>query len=307
MATSTEGWGVAQLGDQSEKTIVVTGANNGIGYYTALELARAGAKVILACRNATRGNAAIAQMRSEWPRATLEFEPLDLANLQSVRDFADRFLARDQPLDILINNAGVMAVASREITVDGFERQFGTNVIGHFALTGLLLRALAKSKSARVVTVSSGTAYFGRIDLANLQGEKCYSPSFNYAQSKLANLMFMLELGRRAPWLVSVAAHPGAAHTNLQQYTGLLTKATMAWLGQQADMGALPSLYAATGAVSSGQFFGPRDKKNMNGPPVEVRLPKRAKDLLTTRALWTVLENLTGVPYEFDATLSRSA
>jgi NAD(P)-dependent dehydrogenase (short-subunit alcohol dehydrogenase family) len=207
----------------------------------------------------------------------------------------------------LVNNAGVMAVPKRELTVDGFERQFGTNVLGHFALTGLLLPALAKSVAPRVVTLSSGTAYFGCVDLENLQGEKRYSASFNYAQSKLANLMFMLELGRRVPWLRSVAAHPGAAHTNLQQYTGLFTKITMRFLGQESDAGALPSLYAATGEVASGEFFGPREKLNMNGSPVEVRLPKRANDVAMARVLWEASEKLTGVTYELGAPLRRSA
>jgi NAD(P)-dependent dehydrogenase (short-subunit alcohol dehydrogenase family) len=307
MKNATKEWSVAELGDIHGKTVVVTGANSGIGFYTALELGRAGAKVVVACRDATRGSKAMARMQVEAPQAAFAFEPLDLADLASVRAFAQRFLDSGEPLDVLVNNAGVMAVPTRELTVDGFERQFGTNVLGHFALTGLLLPALAKSGAPRVVTLSSGTAYFGCVDFANLQGEKRYSAAFNYAQSKLANLMFMLELARRAPWLRSVAAHPGAAHTNLQQYTGVLTKITMRFLGQDAAAGALPSLYAATADVASGQFFGPREKFNMNGSPIEVRLPRRAKDAATARALWEVAEKLTGVPYEFGAPLRRSA
>jgi NAD(P)-dependent dehydrogenase (short-subunit alcohol dehydrogenase family) len=301
MRNVTKDWSVAEIGDLRGKTMVVTGANSGIGFHTALELGRAGAKMVVACRDETRGRKAVARMQAAAPQATFEFEPLDLADLASVRAFADRFLASGEPLDVLVNNAAVMAVPKRELTVDGFERQFGTNVLGHFALTGLLLPALAKSAAPRVVTISSGTAYFGCVDLGNLQGEKRYSASFTYAQSKLANLLFMLELGRRAPWLKSVAAHPGAAHTNLQQYTGLFTKITMSFLGQDSDAGALPSLYAATGEVASGEFFGPREKLNMNGPPVEVRLPKRANDRAMARALWEVSEKLTGVVYEFGA------
>jgi NAD(P)-dependent dehydrogenase (short-subunit alcohol dehydrogenase family) len=299
-------WSVAELGELGGKLMVVTGANSGIGFHTALELGRAGATVVAACRDAKRGAEAIGRMRADAPHAIFRLEQLDLADRASVRGFAELLLATGEPLDVLVNNAGVMAVPTRELTVDGFERQFGTNVLGHFALTGLLLPALRKSAAPRVVTLSSGTAYFGRVDLNNLQGERRYSASFNYAQSKLANLLVMLELGRRAPWLRSVAAHPGATHTNLQQYTGLFTMITMGFLGQKADAGALPSLYAATGEVGSGEFFGPRAKFNMNGPPVEVRLPKRAKDVATARALWEALERLTGVTYDFGAPLRTS-
>ena len=200
-----------------------------------------------------------------------------------------------------------MAVPKREVTVDGFERQFGTNHLGPFALTGLLFPALRKSARPRVVALSSGTAYFGRVDLDNLQSERRYSPSFSYAQTKLANLYFMLELGRRAPWLLSVAAHPGATHTNLQQYTGLSTKVVMSLIGQQADHGALPTLYAAVGEVASGEFYGPRYLLNMQGPPVQVGLPRRAHDTGLARALWEASEKRTGVRYEIDALLRKSA
>ena len=208
---------------------------------------------------------------------------------------------------MLINNAGVMAVPTRELTADGFERQFGTNVLGHFALTGLLVPALRKSAAPRVVTLSSGTAYFGRIDLANLQGERCYSPSLNYAQSKLANLLFMRELGRRAPWLLSVAAHPGAAHTGLQRHTGLGTRITMSFLGQDAAAGALPSLYAAAGPVVSGEFFGPSRRFNMNGPATRVRTPKRANNVAMAHALWKASEQLTGVTFDLAPDIRATA
>ncbi|OJH34154.1 oxidoreductase [Cystobacter ferrugineus] len=300
-------WGTRDIGEQAGKNVIVTGANSGIGVHTALELGRAGARVVVACRDVKRGEEAVARMRAEAPRATFRFEQLDLANLESVRAFAERYLATNEPLDVLVNNAGVMAIPRRELTVDGFERQFGTNHLGHFALTGLLLPALARSRAPRVVTLSSGTAYFGRIDLENLQGEKSYSPTPIYAQSKLANLHFMLELGRRAPWLLSVASHPGATHSNLQQYTGLGTKISMAFLGQPADEGALPSLYAAVGEVASGEFIGPSRKFTLNGPPKEVPLPKRANDVSTARALWDVSEKLTGVRFDFSSSERRSA
>ena len=256
MATEQRGrrydseWDQTRIGDQRGKSVIVTGANSGIGFHTALELGRAGASIVVACRDARRGEEAVTRMQTQAPHGAFRFEPLDLADLRSVRALASRVLAREEALDVLINNAGVMAVPTRELTADGFERQFGTNVLGHFALTGLLMPALRKSAKPRVVTLSSGTAYFGRLDLDNLQGERCYSPSMNYAQSKLANLLFMQELGRRAPWLQSVAAHPGASHTGLQRHTGLGTRITMRFLGQDAAAGALPSLYAATEPVA---------------------------------------------------------
>jgi len=158
-----------------------------------------------------------------------------------------------------------------------------------------------------VVTVSSAVALWGRVDLDNLQSERSYSPSRTYANSKLANLHFMLELGRRAPWLTSVAAHPGATHSNLQQHTGLGTKLVMGVIGQQADRGALPSLYAAVGETATGEFYGPCMMVHMNGSPVEVRLPKRANDVAVARALWDASERLTGVRFELDTSVSMSA
>ncbi len=298
MTTVTPNWTTAQIGDLRGQRIVVTGANSGIGFHTALELGRAGADVIVACRDNRRGEDALARMRDAAPQASFRLEQLDLADLKSVRAFAERFLATGVSLDVLINNAGVMAIPTRELTVDGFERQFGTNVLGHFALTGLLLQALRRSRAPRVVTLSSGTAYFGRLDLDNLQSEKRYSASMTYAQSKLANLLFMRELGRRAPWLLSVAAHPGATHTNLQQHTGLFTKITMSFLGQPAEAGALPSLYSAVGPVESGEFFGPSRKFNMNGAPMRVRMPKRADAAQSALALWRASERLTGVTFD---------
>ncbi|APR78458.1 Putative oxidoreductase/Short-chain dehydrogenase [Minicystis rosea] len=300
-------WGTKDIGDLTGKQVIVTGANSGIGFHTALELGRAGAQVVVACRDVTRGEEAVSRLRAEGPAAAFRFEQLDLASLASVRAFAERFLSAGSALDILVNNAGVMAIPAREQTVDGFERQIGTNHLGHFALTGLLVPALRRSAAPRVVTISSGTAYFGCVDLANLQSERRYSPAFTYAQSKLANLHFMLELGRRAPWLVSVAAHPGATHTNLQQYTGLGTRISMRFIGQQAADGALPSLYAANGAVASGEFYGPRRLFNMNGPPVEVRLPRRARDEATARALWEASERLTGVRFDLSEPARRTA
>src|SRR5262249_59920692 len=164
---------------------------------------------------------ALTRLRKAAPQASFQLELLDLANLGSVRAFAERFVATGDALDILVNNAGVMAIPERQLTVEGFERQLGTNHLGHFALTGLLLPALRRSKAPRVVTVSSAVAYWGRVDLDNLQSERRYSPSGTYASSKLANLLFMLELGRRAPWLPGVSADPGATPSKRRPHPGL--------------------------------------------------------------------------------------
>jgi NAD(P)-dependent dehydrogenase (short-subunit alcohol dehydrogenase family) len=300
-------WDASLIGDLHGKTALVTGANSGIGYHTALELARAGAAVVIACRDPQRGQDALDRLRAEVPTGELRLEALDLASLSSVRAFAERFLARGTALDLLILNAGIMANPTRELTADGFEAQFGTNHLGHFALTGLLLPALRKSAAPRVVTVSSGMAYIGRVKLDQLQSERRYVPYITYSASKLANLYFMLELGRRAPWLTSVAAHPGATFTNLQKHTGLGTRMSMKLVAQTADRGALPSLYAATGEVASGEFFGPRGFLNMNGPPVEVKLPKRARDSATAQGLWERSEQLTGVRFALDTAVRASA
>jgi len=294
-------WDEKRIGDLRGKVAIVTGANSGIGFHTALELGRAGATVVVACRDERRGREALRTMQEQAPEATFRFEKLDLADLASVRAFAARFLAGGEALDVLVNNAGVMAIPKRELTGDGFERQFGTNVLGHFALTGLLLSALRRSASPRVVTLSSGMAAVGRIHLDDLQSQRCYSPSLTYARSKLANLLFMAELGRRAPWLTSVSAHPGATHSGLQRYAGLGTRIIMSFLGQDAAAGALPSLYAATEEVTTGEYFAPGRMLHLNGSPTRVRPPRRAEDAETARALWEASEKLTGVHFPVGA------
>jgi NAD(P)-dependent dehydrogenase (short-subunit alcohol dehydrogenase family) len=291
-------WSAKQIPSLAGRRAVVTGANSGIGYHTALELARAGAEVVLACRSPERAGAAKDALLKEVPDARISLEALDLASLGSVKEFADRIVARNQPLDILVNNAGVMAVPKRELTVDGFEMQFGTNHLGHFALTGRLLPLLLRAEKPRVVTVSSSVAYWGKLSLDNLQSEKSYKPMRAYGQSKLANLLFMLELGRRAPTIVSTSAHPGSTRTNLQKYAfGNLVKL----FGQEPDQGALPSLYAAVGDLAGGEFIGPRKYFGMIGPPKVASLPKRALDAAVAAELWTRSETLTGVHYALPA------
>jgi NAD(P)-dependent dehydrogenase (short-subunit alcohol dehydrogenase family) len=291
----SEKWTAERIGNLSGKNVVITGGNSGIGYYTALELGRAGANVIIACRDAKRGEAALAELKQLAPDISLKFELLDLTELLSVRMFAEKYLRANKPLDILINNAGIMALPERELTTDGFEMQFGTNHLGHFALTGLLLPALKRSDAPRVVIVSSGVANMkmAKIDLDNLQSEKSYEPMETYAQSKLANLAFMLELGRRYDWLTSVAAHPGATKSNLQKHK---FKCLIKFIGQHGTKGAQPTIRAATDSIKSGNYYGPHCLQ-LWGTPVEVSLPEKARDVALNSSLWEQSARLTEVQY----------
>ena len=254
------GWTADDIPDQSGKTVLVTGGNSGLGYETVLQLARKGARVLLAARDRGRGTAALERLGAEAPGNQAELAQIDLADLTSVERFAAGFLAGGEGLDLLINNAGVMAIPHRETTAQGYERQFGTNHLGHFALTGRLLPALARRPGSRVVTVSSNRHKSAKgIDFDDLQAEHGYRPWGAYDQSKLANAMFVLELDRRLRAagldIVSAGAHPGFAHTNLQvsgprsggtslvaRGMGLATRL----FAQPARDGALPTLYAAT-------------------------------------------------------------
>ena len=286
-------WTAGDIPDQSGRTFVVTGANSGLGAATARALAAHGATVVLACRNVAKGQAAAEAMPGE-----VRVEPLDLASLASIRAFADRVTE----LDVLINNAGVMAVPYGR-TADGFEMQIGTNFLGHFALTGLLLDAI----SSRVVTVSSNAHKAGRIDLDDLNWERRrYQRWGAYAQSKLADLVFAYELQRRltaaGSSVLSVAAHPGYASTELQAHTESWQDQLMKlgnWLvGQSADMGALPSLYAAVAdGARGGRYYGPDRFAQMRGYPREATSTRSARDPELGRRLWEQAEKLTGVSY----------
>ncbi|WP_185981800.1 oxidoreductase [Skermania sp. ID1734] len=290
-------WTSADIPDQKGRTFVVTGANSGLGEVAARALAAAGADVILACRDTVKG-----QRVARSIGGSAQVRELDLANLASVRAFAS---AVDR-CDVLINNAGVMAVPKRQ-TADGFEMQIGTNHLGHFALTGLLLPKITD----RVVTVSSGAHNAGRIDLADLNYEhRRYERWTAYGQSKLANLLFAFELQRRldaaGSAIKSVAAHPGYASTNLQSHTESVMDALMAlgnrFLAQSAEMGALPELYAATSpdAVGGG-YYGPGQMFGMRGYPAPSSCSSQAKDAETAARLWTLSEDLTGVTFDFAA------
>jgi NAD(P)-dependent dehydrogenase (short-subunit alcohol dehydrogenase family) len=292
-------WTAANIPDQTRKTAVITGANSGLGFAIARELAQAGASVVLAVRDTAKGERAAAEIGERT-----QIERLDLADLSSVRSFAERF---EGPLDLLVNNAGVMA-PPRRLTVDGFESQFGTNHLGHFALTGLLLPSLLGAPEPRVVTMSSGGHRMGRINFDDLHGEHRYNNWLAYGQSKLANLLFAFELQRRAEGrLKSLAAHPGYAATNLQ-FAGpahWYERASMAVanrvIAQNADTGALPALYAATVPdVAGGSYVGPDGFMELRGHPHLVTAAGRAYDQQVAVRLWDVSEKLTGVHYAFD-------
>lgn len=299
-------WTAADIPDQTGCVAVVTGANSGLGQATARELARAGASVVMACRNTDKGEQAALTIRAQVPEAKLEIRRLDLADLDSVRAFAQ---ATDGQLDLLINNAGVMA-PPRRMTKDGFESQFGTNHLGHFALTGRLLPRLLSAQAPRVVTLSSGAHRMGKIRFDNLNGDRHYQNWLWYGQSKLANLMFCFELQRRATAadskLRSLAAHPGYAATNLQfagpatWYEKGIMAVTNKVVAQSAEMGALPTLYAATAPeVPGGSFIGPDGFVEQRGHPHIVTAAGRAYDEEAWGRLWDVSEQLTGVKFEF--------
>ena len=309
-------WTSAEIPDQSGRTAVVTGGNSGLGLETARELARKGAHVVLACRDTGKGAAAMQDCRSSAADADVEVAALDLASLESVRAFAEWFRGEHQRLDLLINNAGVMAPPRRE-TADGFELQFGTNHLGHFALTALLIANMAESADARVVTVSSGAHRMGKIRFEDLQSTRRYNRWRAYGQSKLANLLFALELDRRlraaGSDVKSVAAHPGYAATNLQTAAPpfldrMVMVVTNHLIAQSVETGALPQLYAATHpSVEGGQYIGPDGIAEQRGHPKVVSASGAARDEEAARHLWRVSEDLTGVSFELPVTQPRAA
>lgn len=286
-------WTLADLPPQNDRTVIVTGANSGIGLAAATAFAGAGARVILACRNVDKGNTAAAAMAD-----TVEVRALDLANLASIREFAKSV---DEPVDVLVNNAGVMAIPQRR-TADGFEMQIGTNHLGHFALTGLLLDRIRD----RVVTVSSTVHWVGKVDLADLNWERRrYQRWPAYCQSKLANLLFTHELARRltaagSP-LKAHAAHPGYASTNLQSHTETVLDMIMSVgnrvLAQSAQMGAMPTLFAATADLPNGSFAGPGGITTQHGYPKVVGSSRASRDEEKAAGLWTLSEKLTDVTF----------
>jgi NAD(P)-dependent dehydrogenase (short-subunit alcohol dehydrogenase family) len=304
-------WTAQQIPDQKGRKVVVTGANSGIGLEAAKALAHQGAHVIMACRSMEKAEAAMRLVCDEVPDASIETVPLDLADLDSVALAADRILDGHGCIDVLINNAGVMALP-RRLTRDGFEMQLGTNHLGHFAFTGRLLPALLSSTSARVVNVSSMAHRIGRLRLDDLQGERRYTRWGAYGQSKLANLLFTFELQRRFERdglsIMSIACHPGYANTHLQLVAA--EEADSAWrkafwrlvntyIAQSAAMGALPTLFAATDPTAcGGDFIGPGGVTQMAGHPVKVQPAGHARSLSGAAGLWEQSVTLTGVAFE---------
>lgn len=305
-------WTAGQMPALAGKTAIVTGASSGLGLETSVALCAAGARVVMACRNPAKAQTALDEVRSRVPQAQASLMTLDLADLASVRAFAEAFKARHETLDLLINNAGVMAVPMQR-TADGFEMQIGTNHLGHFALTGLLLDRLRATPGARVVNVASLAHRWTRgLDIEDLNFERRrYNKWDAYGKSKLANLLFTFELQRRLKKagadVIAVAAHPGYSATNLQfvgpQMEGsalgrIVMKLGNALLGQPAAMGALPSLYAASAAdVVGGDYFGPDGFHQIAGHPRRVGCREAARDAASAAALWRKSEQLTGVSY----------
>ncbi|NTU71452.1 MAG: SDR family oxidoreductase [Coriobacteriia bacterium] len=310
------GWSADDISDLTGKVAIVTGATRGLGLASAAALAAHGARVVLAGRNEERCTKAIALIKDAIPSALIETEQLNLSDLASVQSFAEKFSAGHERLDILLNNAGIMAPPQRMTTAQGFELQFGVNHLGHFALTGRLMPLILATPAARVVTVSSLAHRSGEIDFDNLQADRNYQPYSSYADSKLANLLFMLKLDaafRDADTdAISVGAHPGLVSTNLQAAGPFLGKpAWTSWvvlagvrvLGQSPSRGALPELYAATAPdVEGGDFFGPSG--GMRGHVVPAGMSIKAHDEDDANSLWQVSAQLTGV--DMDAAIAGS-
>lgn len=303
-----EKWTADDIPDLTGKVIIVTGSNSGIGFEAAKEFARKGALTILACRNMNKAQAAQDLIQASSPNAHAEIMRLDLANLDSVYQFAREFHERFTRLDVLVNNAGIM-MAPLTITVDGFENHFATNYLGHFALTGLLLDLLLTTPRSRVVNVSSSGHRMGRMDFRNLMFESkgSYSPMRAYARSKLANLLFTYELQRRYNAAnidaIAVAAHPGMSNTRLGRY--LETKwyfkiliPSMHWIMQSAAKGALPTLRAAVDPRVKGcDYYGPSGFLEMRGYPVIVQSSNASHNEATAQELWTISKQLTNVQF----------
>ena len=307
-AVSHEQWTTANMPDLTGKVIIVTGANSGIGFEAAKAFARKGANTILACRSMDKAQAALAEIQAEIPDAQAEIMRLDLASQASIHQFAEAFKTKYDRLDILVNNAGIMMVPYGT-TEDGFERQFGTNHLGHFALTGLLFDLLLNTPGSRVVNVSSNGHRMGKMDFDNLNyaGGNGYSPTRAYGRSKLANLLFTYELQRRFDALgvnsLALAAHPGGSNTNLgnhlqDRWVFKLLAPLLEQMIQSAAMGALPTLRAAVDpAATGGQYYGPDGFLEQGGYPVKVQSNAASHDAASAHRLWEVSGELTGIHY----------
>lgn len=304
-------WNAQQIPDQTGKIALVTGANSGIGFHTALELARAGATTILGCRNIDKAEIAMKEIKNQVPNAKIEIANLDIGDLSSISRYAKEFIDSKRSLDILINNAGIMTPPKRLVTKDGFEIQWGTNHLGHFALTGKLLPVITKAESGRIVTVSSIAHRGAKINFEDLNSEKSYKPMSVYGQSKLANIVFGIELQKRLinnkSKVLSMVAHPGVVASNLTNNSydtnptlmGWISKTFVHYFASPALNGALPSLYAATAKeAEGGKLYGPNAFFGLSGYPVEEKPNKAAtSDATLPERLWDISEKLTGVSF----------
>lgn len=308
MENRTKNWTASQIPFRNNGLALITGSTEGIGYEDALALSSAGWRVIMMGRNAQKGAESIAKIQRANPKAKVSFEKIDLADLSSIKTFASGMISKGHVIDLLINNAGVMTPPKRVETADGFELQFGTNHIGHFALTAQLLPLLRKSSGARVVTVSSIANRKGAINFDDLQSRSSYAPGKAYSQSKLANLMFALELQRQSEkhgWgIMSVAAHPGVSRTNLL-ITGAgrwsvagMMRTLLPFLFQPVAQGALPTLYAATSPeAKGGLYYGPDKMMETRGHPAIAKIPAQAEDVNTAAKLWKISQELAKVAF----------
>lgn len=296
---------INDMPSQKGRVVIVTGSNIGLGYETALELAKKEATVIMACRNMDKANTAKDNILKSVPNADLMVMKLDLGDLSSVKYFSDNFLGKYDKLDILINNAGIM-IPPYQLTKDGFESQFGVNHLGHFYLTGLLLDRIVATPDSRIVVLSSLAHRRGKINFDDLQSKENYSAMDAYGQSKFANIVFAIELQRRLEkaghQTIAVAAHPGVSNTNLGQhisrvlYYVLLPLAS--FMTHSPNAGAMPTLYAALNDdVKGGEYFGPTGKREMKGPAGRAKISSRAKDTEVAKKLWEVSEQLTEIKY----------
>ncbi len=303
-----QSWTAKQIPSQHGKRAIVTGANIGLGYQTARELARAGAQVVLACRSLERGNVAAGKIKAEQPGAQVFVAQLDLSSLDSVRGFAEDVLSAGEAVDLLVNNAGIMGLTQRQTSVDGLEMQLATNYLGHFALTGWLLPVLLRAAAPRVISVSSNAHKRGQIRFDDLQMEQGYGAMKSYSQSKLANLVFARELERQSEQhgsrLVSIAAHPGLSTTSigrdLPAPAKLITGLAFQILGHSDAEGALPQLYAATEPEAQpGGYYGPDGFQEFKGAPAAAKVAAPAQNPTIGPRLWSISEELTGVTYDW--------
>ncbi len=308
MKNEIKNWTVANIPKRNEGLALITGSTEGVGYEDALALSSAGWNVIMMGRNSHKGAESIAKIHQINPKAKVSFEQIDLANLSSIKSFALKMTKKGHAINLLINNAGIMTPPKRLETADGFELQFGTNHIGHFALTGQLLPLLRKAKDARVVTVSSVANRAGQINFDDLQSKSSYNPMKAYGQSKLANLMFAFELQRQSDmysWgITSIAAHPGVSRTNLLitgagqwSFAGFM-RTFFPFLFQAPAQGALPTLFAATSPDAlGGSYYGPNKMGETRGYPSLSKIPAQAIDEKVAAKLWEVSQKLANVTF----------